>query len=92
MLDEKRIVEIYINKLTEPPSDDGLFEVMTDRYWLINPETKGIVFWKTNEGSLVPQCNRQKEVMDKHHYLRKGAYEIVFLKTVYLEAKIEDYL
>lgn len=95
MLDKKQkkqIVEVYINHLTTPPSEDGLFEVLTDRYWMINPETKGIVFWKTNIGSLAPQCNRQKKLVEKSPFFKGGDYEIVFLKTVYLKTKIEDFL
>ena len=82
---KKRFALVPIDKVIEPPTKEGPYWVMKDRYWNVKD---GCILFFIYYGGYSAQCNRNKSIADR---LSKEGCEVRFLERVFLPCREVDH-
>ena len=71
------------------PREDGFYELLTDRWWVVHPG-KGLTFYIGPRGkNFSPQCNRSRALVEN---LCPDDHEIWFIPEAWLPHDCHDYV
>lgn len=88
--DKSKYQMVPIELLIKPPTYEGDFSAYTKRWWEVKDDC--LLFYKCRFGTLSPQCNRNKAVVENLTVDGRchEKCEVIFLPVVYIPTKWTD--
>lgn len=83
-----KYITIDVRKMSSPPTDDGFYRLLTDRWWAVDKNDNVLFYGSFSK----PQCNHIKEIFSKHlNNLEYPHDRMVFLKSAWIPVDISEY-
>ncbi len=84
----KEFIRVPIAEMIEPPTDDGVYKLMTDRYWAVDM-AHNLLFYKS---LACPQCNSTEAITQM--FIRNDGHPacgVRFISKVWIPHDCSDY-